>query len=91
MPVDRVALIRDRLTTELHPLDLQITDDSWQHAGHAGAGKGGHFSVAIVSAAFEGKRMIQRHRLVYDALGAAMQTEIHALQIDARTPAEAGK
>lgn len=91
MPTDRITLIQERLSAALQPLDLQITDDSWQHAGHAGAGKGGHFSVSIVSSAFEGKRLIQRHRLVYDALGAAMQTEIHALQIDARTPAEAAK
>ena len=43
----------------------------------------------IVSAAFAGKTPIQRHRMVFEALGDAMQTEIHALSIDARTPDEA--
>lgn len=86
MPIDRVALIRERLGAALSPTELQVEDDSWQHAGHAGAASGGHFSVKIVSAAFAGKRPLERHRMVYDALGDAMKTEIHALQIDARVP-----
>ena len=49
----------------------------------------GHFSVDAVSAAFAGKLPLARHRLVYAALGAMMQTDIHALVIRARTPDEA--
>ena len=88
MPIDRIALIQERLSGALSPLALEVIDDSWQHAGHAGARSGGHFTVNITSAAFEGKRLLQRHRLVYDALGEAMKTEIHALQIHARAPSE---
>lgn len=88
MPIDRAALIRERLSQTLSPTELNIEDDSWRHAGHAGARDGGHFSVRITSAAFAGKRLVERHRMIYAALGDAMRTEIHALQIDARAPGE---
>ena len=91
MSSKRVALIRDRLTDLFAPRSLNIIDESARHAGHASAGGGGHFVVEIVSDAFAGKSSIQRHRMVYDALGDAMQAnEIHALSIKASTPAEAG-
>ena len=87
---DRIARMRARLEAGLAPERLEITDDSARHVGHAGARDGrGHYSVAIVSAAFEGRSAVARHRMVYDALGDMMQTDIHALQIRAMTPAEA--
>jgi BolA protein len=86
----RVDRIRQRLVEGLAPSQLEIVDDSHHHAGHAGARDGrGHFTVIIVSAHFEGVRTVQRHRLVYDAVGDLMQTDIHALSIHAMTPAEA--
>ncbi|HWS01832.1 MAG TPA: BolA family protein [Gammaproteobacteria bacterium] len=86
----RVAMIRERLTRAFAPTELDIEDDSAKHAGHAGARSGGgHFNVRIVSVEFSGKSLVQRHRLVYDALGDAMQQEIHALSIQAKTPNEA--
>jgi stress-induced morphogen len=51
-------------------------------------GQGDHFDVAVVSPRFEGQGLIDRHRLVYAALGAAMQSEIHALALQTHTPAE---
>jgi len=51
-------------------------------------GDGAHFEAVIVSAAFEGKRPIARHQLVYAALGERMKTEIHALSMRTLTPAE---
>lgn len=87
---ERVAEIRKRLTEALAPTALEVVDDSARHAGHAGARDGrGHFNVAITSPAFVGKRQIQRHRMVYAALGELMQTDIHALSISARVPTEA--
>ena len=66
----------------LQPEQLEIIDDSHKHIGHAGAKGGlGHFTVIIRSDALEGKRMIQQHRMIYDALGDMMQTDIHALAI----------
>lgn len=85
---DRPRLIRERLAT-LAPRELVIEDDSHRHVGHAGARDGrGHFNVRIVSAAFAGLTPLARHRLVYAALGELMQSDIHALSIEARTPNE---
>ncbi len=85
----RVDSIRSRLTAALAPDALDVQDESHRHAGHAGARDGrGHFRVRIVSAAFDGQNAIARHRAVYAALGELMQTDIHALAIDARTPEE---
>jgi BolA family transcriptional regulator, general stress-responsive regulator len=86
---DRVSRIRAQLEAQLAPTDLRIDDDSAQHAGHAGARDGrGHFSVRVVSAAFSGKPPLARHRLVYSALAQMMQTDIHALTIQAFSPEE---
>jgi len=84
----RVGLIEARLRAALDPIHLQIADDSAQHAGHAGASEGGHYSVQIVSTRFAGANRVARHRLVYDALADAMQRGIHALAISAYTPEE---
>ena len=90
MNAERVERIRDALEAQLQPLALEICDDSHRHAGHEGARDGrGHFSVDIVSEAFAGLAPLARHRRVYAALGDMMQTDIHALQVRARTPAEA--
>ncbi len=83
---DRVALIEERLRTALTPVSLEIIDDSAAHAGHAGARDGGHFTIRIVSAAFTGKTLIQRHRLIYTALADLMHRDIHALSISKATP-----
>ena len=85
-----MALIRQRLEDALEPSLLDILDESHKHVGHAGAADGrGHFSVTIVADAFENRSLLERHRLVYDAMGELMDTDIHALSIQARTRAEA--
>jgi BolA protein len=86
---ERMAAIRARLEGQLAPVVLEVRDDSHLHAGHAGARDGrGHFHVRIVSAAFAGMSALERHRAIYSALGGMMQTDIHALSIDARTAEE---
>jgi len=86
----RVARMRELLTSELMPVQLDIVDESHQHAGHAGARDGrGHFRVRIVAAAFAGLSPVKRHQRVYAALGTMMQTDIHALALETRTPDEA--
>ena len=87
---ERVARITTLLAEALDPVSLEVADDSHKHAGHAGARTGqGHFSVHVVSQAFAGKPPLARHRLVYAALGAMMETDIHALSIHAKAPDEA--
>ena len=84
MSVARVEEIRRRLQTAFEPESLDVVDDSDKHAGHEGAKSGlGHFNVFIVSAQFNGMKALARHRAVYAALGEMMQTDIHALAIDA--------
>lgn len=85
----RVERIRAALEAALAPRALDISDDSAAHAGHAGALTGkGHFSVRIVAERFAGLPPLKRHRLVYAALETLLETDIHALSIDARAPQE---
>lgn len=85
--MNRVDRIREALQQALDPELLEVKDDSHRHAGHEGARDGrGHFKVHVVSAAFEGKLPMARHRAVYAALGTMMETDIHALSIRAETP-----
>ena len=81
--------MRRRLAA-LAPARLDLVDESAKHAGHAGAAPGGntHWRLTIVSAGFEGKPTVARHRMVYAALGDLMQNPIHALAITARAPGE---
>lgn len=75
--------------TPVTPATLQkyITDGlSCEHIEVDGDGR--HFQALIVSSEFEGKRLIQRHQLVYKALGDRMREEIHALSMKTLTPAE---
>jgi BolA protein len=82
----------DRLTERLQglePVQLEVIDDSHRHAGHAGAADGrGHFTVLVVSKRFEGVGTLKRHKLVYEAVGDMMTTDIHALSIQALAPGE---
>jgi BolA protein len=89
MAEGRVATIEQMLTAAFAPQELLVKDQSHLHAGHAGAKEGkGHFDVTVVSEQFDGVNRIGRHRLVYDALGAFMESDIHALRINAFSPAE---
>lgn len=86
---ERIQRIRTHLIQALAPSDLVIEDESHKHVGHAGARDGrGHFRVRIVAAEFSGEPLVARHRRVYVALGQMMQTDIHALALDARAPEE---
>jgi BolA protein len=83
----REERLRARLEARFAPLELVIEDESRFHAGHAGAAGGqGHYRVRIVAEAFRGVAPMARHRLVYAAVGDMMQSDIHALAIDAFPP-----
>jgi len=89
MTENRVAIIERLLTDALSPDDVQVEDQSNLHVGHEGAKEGkGHFEVTIVSDKFGGMSRIARHRMVYDALGDFMGSDIHALRINAISPSE---
>jgi len=86
---ERAQLLQDRLNRTLAPTRMELVDDSAAHAGHASAKGGAHFNLTIVSDAFRGKTLVQRHRMVYDAAGDLMHREVHALGIKASAPDEA--
>lgn len=80
--------IEARLRAALAPLALQVHDDSEQHAGHAGAKDGRHFSVHLTSERFTGLSRVARHRLVYDSLGPLTAQGVHALALVTKAPGE---
>jgi BolA family transcriptional regulator, general stress-responsive regulator len=84
----RVERIRSVVQDRLHPVRLVIRDDSAAHAGHVGGGGKGHFYIQIVSDVFSGKSLVERHRLVHDALAALIETDIHALALSTKAPDE---
>lgn len=88
----RAARLEARLRAALQPLELEVIDDSHLHAGHAGVADGrGHFTVQLISERFTGLPVVRRHRLVYEAVGDMMITDIHALSIRALAPGEGSR
>lgn len=85
------AEIEARLLAALSPVHLAVIDDSAKHHGHAGHDPRGesHFTVELVSAAFEGVGRVERQRLVNRALADLLVDRVHALVIVARAPSEA--
>ncbi len=83
--------IEARLRQALAPTQLEVSDDSHLHAGHAGAREGRHFTVHIHSPRFAGLARVARHRLVYDSLGPLAAQGVHALAIVAVAPGEAAR
>lgn len=84
--------IRSKLEVALAPVRLELQDDSAKHSGHSGAREGGesHFSLLIVSTAFEGHNRVARQRQINTILAEELAGPVHALSIQAKTPAEAG-
>lgn len=87
--MNTVSWLETTLRAAFAPQHLEIVDDSVRHAGHAGAaGGGGHYRVVLVSSAFQSQDLLARQRQVYDALGDAMRSRIHALALRTFTPEE---
>jgi BolA family transcriptional regulator, general stress-responsive regulator len=82
--------IRTKLTAAFAPVELDIVDDSAAHEGHSGHSHGGetHFCVSIVSDAFNGLSRVDRQRRIYAVLAEELNTQIHALQLEAKAPGE---
>jgi BolA protein len=86
------AEIEKRLVDALAPAALEVIDDSAKHHGHAGHDPRGesHFTVRVVSAAFEGQNRVARQRMVNRALTDLLAERVHALAIEARAPSDLG-
>lgn len=78
----KITLIQQHLVQALAPTKLNIIDESYKHQGHIGASTGlGHFAIEIAAPIFNSKSLMTCHRLIYQALGELMQTDVHALRI----------
>nr|XP_015805226.2 bolA-like protein 1 isoform X2 [Nothobranchius furzeri] len=86
-PVERA--IRTKLTSMLKPDHVEVHNESHMHAVPPGSES--HFRVLVVSSQFEGLPLIQRHRLVNEALKEELSSCVHALAIQAKTPEQWGK
>ncbi len=82
--------IQEKLTAALSPVRLAVIDDSSKHAGHVGARPGGetHFTVDVVSSAFEGLSRVARQRKIYEILAEEVAGPVHALAMTVKTPKE---
>jgi BolA family transcriptional regulator, general stress-responsive regulator len=81
-----LAQVKVKLTEAMSPSFINIIDESHLHIGHEGAKGGGkHLNLEIISEEFTDKSAIERHRMIYVALGEIMGTDIHALSINAQT------
>ena len=82
--------IREKLIVALHPVRLDVINESDMHAGHKGSPGTGesHFRVLIVSEAFAGKSRVERHRMVNEALADEVGSRVHALALAAYAPGE---
>jgi BolA family transcriptional regulator, general stress-responsive regulator len=87
---DRHDRLHSLLTARFAPEFLRISDDSAQHAGHAGAAPGGqtHYTVDMVSQEFAGKSRVARQRAVNDAIAGEFASGLHALALRLRAPGE---
>ena len=82
--------LRQRLETNLQPVHLEMHNDSARHAAHVAAGKhgGAHFQIVVVSPKFTDESLVNRHRMVYGAVGDLMDSRIHALSMKTLAPEE---
>jgi len=71
--------IKSRLKKTMVIDHLTIMDDTGKHLRHQHYDGGRHFKINIVSSAFEGLSLLDRHKLVYQALDGMIKNEIHAL------------
>ncbi len=86
----RQERLRAALTAAFAPTQLEVVDDSAQHAGHAGADLAGetHYTVRMVSAAFAGQSRVARSRSVHAILDAEFANGLHALSLRLDTPTD---
>lgn len=80
--------IRSKLTEALQPAHLEVLNESHMHAVPPGSES--HFRVLVVSECFEGLSLLQRHRMVNEALREELSSRVHALAIQAKTPQQWG-
>lgn len=82
------STIREKLSEQLEIDHLDLRDDTGGHLHHKTYEGGAHISAVIVSSNFTDRSLIERHKLVYSALGTMLKNEIHAFSMKTYTPEE---
>ncbi len=80
------ATMEDKLSAGLNVLHLELSNESGQH--NVPPGSESHFKVVLVSDDFEGKSLVQRHRMVYELLAEEVAGPVHALALHTYTEAD---
>ena len=83
-----IDIIKNKIKTEINIIKIEIIDESSAHANHHENSGGGHYKALIISNDFNNKSLIERHQLVYKALGELMTNEIHAFSMKTMTENE---
>ena len=78
--------IRQRLEEAFQPQHLEVVNESSQH--NVPPGSESHFKVVVISAEFEGKNLVARHRMINEILADELQNKIHALALHTYTAAD---
>mgnify|MGYP000864048278 CR=1 FL=1 len=78
--------IQSKLTTQFSPLHLEVVNESHMH--NVPEGSESHFKVTIVADAFDGRRLIDRHRQINGLLAEELKAGVHALALHTMTPDE---
>lgn len=79
---NRLEFIKQRLTDAFTPSHLEVIDEGYMHINHKGAENGaGHYAVIIAAESFQNKKLLDCHRMIYDAIGKSVGNDIHALRI----------
>ena len=74
-----VQEIKSRLKKTIAIDHLTIMDDTGKHLRHQHYDGGRHFKIIIVSSTFEGVSLLDRHKLIYQALNGMIKNDIHAI------------
>ena len=83
-----INIIKNKIKDSIDIIKIEIIDESANHENHPGNSGGGHYRALIISNDFNNKSLIERHQMVYKALGELMTNEIHAFSMKTMTENE---
>ena len=83
-----IELIKNKIKDQINISEIEIIDQSADHANHPGNSGGGHYKALIISNDFNDKTLVERHQMIYKALGELMTNEIHAFSMKTMTEEE---
>ena len=83
-----IDIIKNSIKSVITIVKIEIIDQSANHANHSGNTGGGHYKALIISNDFKDKNLVERHQMIYKALGKLMTNEIHAFSMKTMTEEE---